>query len=208
LPEDDKTFDPKMASIKEFMKATKTWIAAVHEGSLQKDDAEADPQDSVKPSDSISQCGACYAGHDHQNESHVSRKTTTSRASSTCVKQEAEHAALLERAAAQKKKQQLEFETQQLEFEMAKLKGAKEVLKEYKRSEDGSGSRGYSSHALVKLLRGGNGKQEVSSRESINSLPQPVNPGFHAQPQMLQSQVPKWLNKIKVMLNPTEETRC
>ena len=74
---------------------------------------------------------------------------------------------------------------------MAKLKGAKEVLKEYKRSEDGSGSRGYSSHALVKLLRGGNGKQEVSSRESINSLPQPVNPGFHAQPQMLQSQVPK-----------------
>ena len=103
------------------MKATKTWIAAVHEGSLQKDDAEVDPQDAVKSSDSISQYGASHAGHDHQNGSLVSRKTTTSRASSTRVKQEADHAASLERAAAQKKKQQLEFE-------MAKLKGAKEEL--------------------------------------------------------------------------------
>ena len=42
-----------MSSIKEFMKATKSdWIAAVHEGSLQKDDAEVDPQDAVKSSDS------------------------------------------------------------------------------------------------------------------------------------------------------------
>ena len=87
LPEDEKTFDQvqwfesKMASIKEFMKATNTWITAVHEGSLQKDDAEVDPQDTVKPSNSISQCGASHAGHDHQSRSHVSRKTTTSRAS-------------------------------------------------------------------------------------------------------------------------------
>ena len=176
-------------------------------------DAEVDPQDAVKSSDSISQHGASHAGHDHQNGSHVSRKTTTSRASSTLVKQEAEHAALLEHAAAQKK-------NQQLGFEIAKLKGAKEelelenplaessaklkVFKEYERSEDGSGSRGYSSHALVSILQGGN----VEQKESGVSLPQPVNPGFHAQPQMLQSQVPKWLNKIKVMLNPTEETRC
>ena len=42
LPEDEKTldqeqwFESKMASIKEFMKATKTWIAAVHEGSMRK----------------------------------------------------------------------------------------------------------------------------------------------------------------------------
>ena len=65
---------------------------------------------------------------------------------------------------------------------MAKLKGAKEelelenplaessaklkVFKEYERSEAVSGSRGDSSHALVEILRGGNGKQEESSRES------------------------------------------
>ena len=94
LPEDEKTFDQeqwfesKMASVKEFMKATKTWIAAVHEGSLQKDDAEVDPQDTVKPSNSISQCGASHAGHDHQSRSHVSRKTTTSRASLNVLRSE------------------------------------------------------------------------------------------------------------------------
>ena len=91
------------------MKATKTWIAAVHEGLWQKDDAEVDLQDAVKSSDSISQYGASHAGHDHQNGSHISRKTTTSQASLTHVKQEAEHAALLERAAAQKKRQQLDL---------------------------------------------------------------------------------------------------
>ena len=65
----------------------------MHEGLLQKDDAEVDRQDAVKSSDSISQYGASHAGHDHQNGSHVSRKSTTSRALSTRVKQEAEHAA-------------------------------------------------------------------------------------------------------------------
>ena len=112
---------------------------------------------------------------------------------------------MLERAAAQKKRQKLEFE-------IAKLKGAKEeldlktalaessaklkVFKEYERSKDG-----YSSHALVQILQGGNVEQE----ESGVSIPQPVNPSFHAQTQMLQSQVPKVSQELSVgSLKPTE----
>ena len=78
MPEDEKTldqeqwFESEMASIKEFMKATKTWIADVHEGSLQKDDAEVDPQDAVKSSDSISQYGAsCW----RRPSERISRKS-------------------------------------------------------------------------------------------------------------------------------------
>lgn len=203
LPEDEKIFDqdkwfePKMASIKEFMKATKRWIAAVHETPLQKQyDVEVDLQETVKPNDSVSQVGVNEVGHVHQHGSQVSRVTTTSRVSSTRVRQEAEHAALLERAAAQKKRQQLEFEMarikvakEELELEtaLAESSAKLKVLKEYERSEDGYSSRGSSSHVLVQKPRGGNTKQE----ETSVSLTQPVNPSFHAQPQMLYSQVPK-----------------
>lgn len=69
LPEDEtisdqeKWFEPKMASIKKFMKETKRWIADVHGATLQKEkDDEIDLQDTVKTSDSVSQVGTMVIG--------------------------------------------------------------------------------------------------------------------------------------------------
>lgn len=52
----EKWFEPKMASITKFMKETKKWIADVHESVLQRENEEnVDPQETVKTSDSVSQ---------------------------------------------------------------------------------------------------------------------------------------------------------
>ena len=117
-----KWFEPKMASITNFMKETKKWIADVHESVLQKEkDEDVDPQDTVEPNDSVSQVEVNDAGHARPGGSQVSSTSSTTQVSSTRIKQEAEHAALLERVAAQKKRQQLELE-------MTRLKVAREEL--------------------------------------------------------------------------------
>ncbi|RXN15572.1 cytosolic carboxypeptidase 2 [Labeo rohita] len=156
-------FEPKMALLKDFMGTTKRWVADVQESmeketeQPEKHDGISKHQEAVLPSDSISQIGVSSAAKAHSCGSHVSRTTNTSCLSSTRARQEAEHAALLERAAALKKEQELEFEVarikQQFEFETARIKVEKEelemetalaesqaklkVLKEYERSEDG-----------------------------------------------------------------------
>lgn len=116
--------------------------------------------------------------------------SSTTRVSSTRVKQEAEHAALLERAAAHKKRQQLELEMtrlkvarEELELETALAESSAKikVLKEYENSEDGS-----SSHRRAQKLQGGNVKQE---RISLPLQQGSVN--FHALPQTLHNVTPQ-----------------
>lgn len=153
LREDERTcdqdnwFEVKMAPIREFMKETKRWIAAVHESNY-----------------SISQAGDRNAERGSLCGTQVSHATAASRVTSTRVRQEAQHAALLEHAAALKRKQELEFESARIqaekEFETARIQAEKEelemktaltesqaklkVLKEYERSEDS-----YSYHTPV-----------------------------------------------------------
>ncbi|KAL3975057.1 hypothetical protein ACER0C_023683 [Sarotherodon galilaeus] len=161
----DNWFEPKMASITEFMKITKKWIAEDHKHMIpneaeQQEHVTDDLEEAVNPDDSASQVGARKDAVHSSRGSQVGRASTTSRVSSTRAKQEAEHAALLERAAALKKKQELELELarirQHLELETARVKAEKEeleletalaesqaklkVLKEYERSEDGLSS--------------------------------------------------------------------
>lgn len=114
LSEDEKKSDQelwfasKMAFILDFMKEPKKWIAEVHESALQKENEDEDDlQDAVKISDSVSQIGVGSAQRICTNGSQVG--SAVSRVSSVRVKQEAEHAALLERVAAQKKRQELEI---------------------------------------------------------------------------------------------------
>ncbi|KAJ8385567.1 hypothetical protein AAFF_G00185210 [Aldrovandia affinis] len=112
-----------MASIIGFMKRAKEWIAAAHISDQQKENAplkrqpEAEDvlQDGVQPDDSASQTGVHNPGSVCSHGSRVSRSTVESRVSVTRVRQEAEHAALLERAAALKRRQQLEQEEAELQ---------------------------------------------------------------------------------------------
>lgn len=164
-------FEPKMASIRDFMKTTRKWIAENHKHVMQKEAVQQknvltdDLQEAVKPDDSVSQVGVSNDSDHSPCESHVSRtcgsyvsrSSTISRVSSTRAKQEAEYAALLERAAGLKKREQLELELakikQHLELETAIVQAEKEeldletplaesqaklnVLKEYEGSEEG-----------------------------------------------------------------------
>ncbi|KAJ8415193.1 hypothetical protein AAFF_G00008910 [Aldrovandia affinis] len=115
-----------MASIKGFMKRAKEWIAAAHISDQQKENAplqkqpEAEDvlQDGVQPDDSASQTGVHNPGSVCSRGSRVSRSTVESRVSVTRVRQEAEHAALLERARALKRRQQLEQEEAELQREL------------------------------------------------------------------------------------------
>lgn len=73
LAEDEKIYDqeiwfePKMTSITRFMKETKKWIADIQECILQKEKYEdVDTQDTVKPSDSVSQIDVNDAGYPAQ----------------------------------------------------------------------------------------------------------------------------------------------
>ncbi|KAL6491348.1 hypothetical protein MHYP_G00016930 [Metynnis hypsauchen] len=188
----DNWFEPKMALIKDFMKTTKRWVADEHESTvkesvqLEEHNVMDEQQEAVLPSDSVSQIGVRNAVKEHSCASHVSGTSSTSCVSSTRARQEAEHAALLERAAALKKKQELEFEAarikQQFEFEAARIKAEKEeleletalaesqarlkVLKEFERSEDGS-----SSYASVRKSLSGKVKREIDGM----MLPQQAN---------------------------------
>ncbi|KAJ8366420.1 hypothetical protein AAFF_G00355740 [Aldrovandia affinis] len=127
-----------MASIICFMKRVKEWIAAAHISDQQKENAplkkqlEAEDvlQDGVQADDSASQTGVHNPGSVCSRGSRVSRSTVESRVSVTRVRQEAEHAALLERAAALKRRQQLEqeeAELQRLELEETALKKQREI---------------------------------------------------------------------------------
>lgn len=195
LNEDEKSYDqenwfePKMAAIRGFMKMTKNWIAAEQkpilpvERVLQEENNVDDYlQETVKASDSVSQVGVSDVTKASPRGSQVSRTSAVSRVSSTRAKQEAEHAALLERAAALKKMQQLEFEAARIKAEkeelkletaLAESKAKIRVLKEYERSEDG-----FSSYAAAQKPRG----EHVKERTSI-MLPQQANTNTHVQPQ-------------------------
>ncbi|KAI2644916.1 DNA repair protein RecO [Labeo rohita] len=199
-------FEPKMALLKDFMGTTKRWVADVQESmeketeQPEKHDGISKHQEAVLPSDSISQIGVSSAAKAHSCGSHVSRTTNTSCLSSTRARQEAEHAALLERAAALKKEQELEFEVarikQQFEFETARIKVEKEelemetalaesqaklkVLKEYERSEDGT-----SSYASVRKLSSENVKKERAT------LPAQANVNVHVPAQVQHSRIPQ-----------------
>ncbi|KAJ8413666.1 hypothetical protein AAFF_G00081730 [Aldrovandia affinis] len=128
-----------MASIIGFMKRAKEWIAAAHISDQQKENAplkrqlEAEDvlQDGVQADDSASQTGVHNPGSVCSRGSRVSRSTVESRVSVTRVRQEAEHAALLERAGgALKRRQQLEqeeAELQRLELEENALKKQREI---------------------------------------------------------------------------------
>ncbi|KAJ8378467.1 hypothetical protein AAFF_G00239310 [Aldrovandia affinis] len=93
-------------------------------------EAEDVLQDGVQADDSASQTGVHNPGSVCSRGSRVSRSTVESRVSVTRVRQEAEHAALLERAAALKRRQQLEqeeAELQRLELEENALKKQREI---------------------------------------------------------------------------------
>ncbi|KAL0146845.1 hypothetical protein M9458_057784 [Cirrhinus mrigala] len=212
--EDEKMFDhvdwfePKMALFEDFMGTTKRWVADVQESmeketeQPEKHDGISEHQEAVLPSDSISQIGVSSAAKAHSCGSHVSRTSNTSCLSSMRARQEAEHAALLECAAALKKKRELEFEVarirQQFEFETARIKVEKEelemetalaesqaklkVLKEYERSEDGT-----SSYASGRISSSENVKKE---RVSI-TLPVQANVNVHVPAQVQHSQIPQ-----------------
>lgn len=201
LTEDEKTadqeiwFEPKMAAIKGFMKTTKNWIASEHEPILpvekvlQEENNVVDYlQETVKPNDSVSQVGVSDVTHASPRGSQVSRTSAVSRVSSARVRQEAEHAALLERAAALKKMQQLEFEAAKIKAEkeelvletaLAESKAKLRVLKEYERSEDG-----LSSYSAVQKSQGGHMKERTSIL-----LPQQANTNTHAQPHTQHSRI-------------------
>ncbi len=129
MTEDEKTvdqeiwFEPKMAVIRGFMKTTKNWIASEHEiilpveKVLQEENVVDYLQETVKPNDSVSQVGVSDVTQASTRRSQVSRTSAVSRVSSARARQEAEHAALLERAAALKKMQQLEFEAAKIKAE-------------------------------------------------------------------------------------------
>ncbi|KAL2082024.1 hypothetical protein ACEWY4_021842 [Coilia grayii] len=192
LSEDEKINDlhnwiePKMATITEFMKTTNIWIAHKHEAAvatetIQDEQDIDDLQESVKPSDSVSQIGVCNVVNVQPCRSQVSHASGMSQVSSTQAKQEAEHAALLERVATLKRKQQLEFEAarikaekEELELEtaLAESQAKLKVLKEYERSEDGASS--YAS--AQKPLRGNIKKERISIM-----LPQQPNVDTHVQ---------------------------
>nr|XP_021329205.1 uncharacterized protein LOC110439111 [Danio rerio] len=201
-------FEPKMVMFKDFIKTTKTWVADMQE-SMEKETEQSENhdginehQEAVLPSDSISQIGVSSGAKAHSCGSHVSRTSSTSYLSSTRAKQEAEHAALLERASAMKKKRELEFEVarikQQFEMETARIKAEKEelemetalaesqaklkVLKEYERSEDGMNS-----YASVRKISSENVKKE---RVSI-TLPTQANVNVHVPARMQPSQIPQ-----------------
>lgn len=94
----DNWFEPKMASIREFMKTTKKWIAEDHKHMIpneaeQQEHVTDDLEEAVNPDDSASQVGARKDAVHSSRGSQVSRASTTSRVSSTRAKQEAEHAA-------------------------------------------------------------------------------------------------------------------
>lgn len=103
-----------MVQIKDFMKTVKRWVADVHDSTeeetsqLEEDNAMED-EETVLPSDSVSQIGVSNAAKARSAGSYIS-STGVLRVSSTLARQEAKHAALLERAAALKKKQELELE--------------------------------------------------------------------------------------------------
>lgn len=182
-------FEPKMAKIRQFMKMTKNWIAAEDELILpmkrvQQEESNVDDylQETVKPDDSVSQVGVRAVTDASARGSQVSRSSAVSRVSSTRARQEAEHAALLERAATLRKMQQLEFEAarikaekEELELEtaLAESKAKIRVLKEYERSEDG-----FSSYAAMQKPRRGHEKERTSI-----ILPQQANTTTHVQPQ-------------------------
>ena len=163
LPEDERVvdqeawFEPKRAGIHDFMNTVTKWIAGQDQLTMMKEfDDENNLQDEVKPSDSASQVGVKDTESVHKGGSQVSHASTTSRVSSTRVRQEAEHAALLEHAAALKKKQQLAREEAVLKAAEAELKAKREeldletalaassakikVLKEHERQQDGMNS--------------------------------------------------------------------
>ncbi len=102
-------FEPKMAVIRGFMKTTKNWIASEHEiilpveKVLQEENVVDYLQETVKPNDSVSQVGVSDVTQASTRRSQVSRTSAVSRVSSARARQEAEHAALLERAAALRK---------------------------------------------------------------------------------------------------------
>lgn len=73
----DSWFDPKMASIREFLKTTKKWIADDHKHmmpneAVQQEHATDELQEAVKPNDSASQVG------DRNDADHSSRGSQVS----------------------------------------------------------------------------------------------------------------------------------
>lgn len=76
----------------------------------EKHNEISEQQETVLPSDSISQIGVNSAAKAHSCGSQVSHTSSTSCLSSTPARQEAENAALLECAAALKKRRELEFD--------------------------------------------------------------------------------------------------
>lgn len=116
LAKDEKMFDhvdwfePKLELLNGFKRTTKRWVADVHESreketeQPENSDGIDEHQEAVLPSDSISQIGVSSDAKAHSCRSHVSRASSTSSVSSTRARQEAKHAALLERAAVLKKR--------------------------------------------------------------------------------------------------------
>ncbi|XP_076839331.1 uncharacterized protein LOC143484479 [Brachyhypopomus gauderio] len=200
LSEDEKMLDqdnwfvPKMEVIKDFMKITKRWIADEHEytmkESMQLEEQHVidEQQDAILPSDSVSQVRVCRAVKDHLRGSRVSG---TSCVSSTRARQEAEHAALLERAAALRKRQELEFEAarikaekEELELEtaLAESQAKLKVLREYERSEDGS-----SCHSSAwKSLSG-----KMNKERDAMMLQQQAHVNVHVPTQVQHSRIPQ-----------------
>lgn len=191
----DNWFEPKMAQIKDFMKTVKRWAADAHDSvgketsPLEKDNV-IEEEEAVLPSDSVSQIGVSNGAKARSGVSHVS-SSAGSRASSTLARQEAEHAALLERAAALKKKQRLEFEAVRIKAEkeelvletaLAESQAKLRVLKEYERSEDGR-----SSYVSMQKSQSGDIKKERASM----TLLQPAKVNVHEPRQVQRSRMPQ-----------------
>ena len=195
-------YEPKMDQITGFMKETKRWLAKEHDSTekenLDEHEQVINEEDAVLPSDSVSQIGASNVAKAH---SHVSNTSNASRVSSTRARQEAEHAGLMKRAEALKKKQRLEFEEirikaekeeLELETKLAESQAKIQVLKEYEMLEDGR-----STHvSMQKSISGNIRKERVSMslpqyatmdvqaprQVQYSPIPQPPQPAFNPSP--------------------------
>lgn len=151
LPEDEKIADqknwvgPKMDSLRLFERKMEDWLAAVSNKKGQSDEME----DDVAPHDSASQVSMYRTKSKQKHGSDIESGSISSSILSARAREESKRAALLARAAALKKKQQLEIEKMQLTAKMEELEietalaesNAKiMVLNEYEHSEDGRSS--------------------------------------------------------------------
>lgn len=121
-------YEPRTAPVKDFVENTENWCAAMRRRSTDGSNASEakaaneNPesminQDDVQAEDSISYV-AKSSRHSKKKSSVASSSTT---GSSARMKEEAEHAALLARSEALKKKQVLEIEKLQLKAKMEQL---------------------------------------------------------------------------------------